>query len=549
MQQQKAFSDWLSPNKPSISATDSDIQVTNTPYCGQEDPIQDGSEGELAIPIGHTTAAHNLLSWPSVQSLIHPLKRSGEYVMELEANRGLITAYDEDGVGNPSDDSQVLVPPATENGRLDIELSGRFNANSSTTQRYYQSYLSNIHKVHPFLDQTELSMQVDDFTQYYCSENFSSQIQPRVEGTIYNAIILLVLAIGAFCDQPSPLTFPSTDTPIAGLSLYGFAVSTLGPSQGGTNLKHAQACLLAGIYIGQFAHPFQSYSWISQASWVCQLLIRPKRYRILHSSVKDLCRFIYWTCLKLESNILAELDLPPSGLSRFESQIDLPTEKSALTDSPDSPLISTMLFYSAHIHLRKILNRVHTELYKFDHEEQGWSLTVQQALSMNLARWRASLPYMMKWGDDEQPATEINTARMRAKFYGAQYIIYRPLLYRALHSPPGAKEGLPQPLLDACKICIKSAILNTMAFDRIEGRLIITNIFGTAHGQFGNMLVLSATYMSNLRELVDRDLLQRLLEGTIRFLQHTGSGSPSLQADMEILTEIYGKIFTPSIGS
>ncbi|KAI3226006.1 hypothetical protein DTO012A9_5762 [Penicillium roqueforti] len=53
--------------------------------------------------------------------------------------------------------------------------------------------------------------------------------------------------------------------------------------------------------------------------------------------------------------------------------------------------------------------------------------------------------------------------------------------------------------------CIKSAILNTMAFDRIEDRLIITNIFGTAHGQFGNKIVLSATYMSNLRELVDRD--------------------------------------------
>lgn len=43
------------------------------------------------------------------------------------------------------------------------------------------------------------------------------------------------------------------------------------------------------------------------------------------------------------------------------------------------------------------------------------------------------------------------------------------------------------------------------------------------------MLVLSATYMSNLSDLVDHNILKRLLQRTIRFLsQHA---SPSLQAD------------------
>lgn len=64
--------------------------------------------------------------------------------------------------------------------------------------------------------------------------------------------------------------------------------------------------------------------------------------------------------------------------------------------------------------------------------------------------------------------------------------------------------------------------------------------------QFGNMLVLAATYMSSLSELVDRNVLQRLLRRTIDFLLKSKNISPSLRADAEILTEIYKKIFGES---
>lgn len=67
--------------------------------------------------------------------------------------------------------------------------------------------------------------------------------------------------------------------------------------------------------------------------------------------------------------------------------------------------------------------------------------------------------------------------------------------------------------------------------------------------QFGNMLVLSATYMSSLSELVDRNVLERLLKRTIRFLLQSRHISPSLRADALILTEIYEKIFSEPPGS
>jgi hypothetical protein len=226
---------------------------------------------------------------------------------------------------------------------------------------------------------------------------------------------------------------------------------------------------------------------------------------------------------------------------------------------------------------------------------------------MNLELWRNGLPEVMKWKDTDPPSNDINVARMRAKYYGARYIIHRPLLYHALHfaglpdrnpsalveSPAGsvlsgsesqqvspslphsqrapntarlssdlgiavhsalpyfqggsmgtiAYRDLPPKLRRACKVCIDSAILSTQAFDGIEGRPIVTNIFGTAHAQFGNMLVLSATYMSYLSELVNRDVLEKLLKRTIKFLLQSRYISPSLRADARILSEIYEKIF------
>lgn len=57
------------------------------------------------------------------------------------------------------------------------------------------------------------------------------------------------------------------------------------------------------------------------------------------------------------------------------------------------------------------------------------------------------------------------------------------------------------------------------------------------------MLVLSATYMSSLSELVDRNDLDRLFKRTIRFLLQSREISPTLRADAKILSEIYEKIF------
>ncbi|KAJ6117911.1 hypothetical protein N7523_005662 [Penicillium sp. IBT 18751x] len=385
---------------------------------------------------------------------------------------------------------------------------------------------------------------------------------------------------------------------IPGLSLYRYAATILGLLQGGAKLEHIQAGLLAGLYAGQLAHPFQSHGWICQAARACQILVRQKRYEQLveNTATKNLYDFAYWTCLQLESDLLAELDVPASGISRFEGRISLP--QGSLISRPGESGVpsSIMMFYLAQVHLQMILNRVHTDLYRVEKQGQTrLSSNVQEALSVNLELWRTSLPTTMSWTDEEPPAKDINAARLRAKYYEARCIIHRSLLYHALHyghtgacvgsvaqtsndslirsanypqtqqtstsmmhtgqfapdmaqiinnvgRPPAeyssfangwtpatvALRELPPKLRRSCKICIESAILSTTAFDGIPDRLVLTNIFGTAHA---------------LSELVERSVLQSLLKRTIRFLLRHANFSPTLRADAKILTEIYGKIF------
>lgn len=73
------------------------------------------------------------------------------------------------------------------------------------------------------------------------------------------------------------------------------------------------------------------------------------------------------------SDILAELDLLASGISRSEGRIELPKGVFTLTLPNEiyAPSTMMMFFYSAQIHLRKVLNRVHTHLYKAD-SKHSW---------------------------------------------------------------------------------------------------------------------------------------------------------------------------------
>lgn len=321
---------------------------------------------------------------------------------------------------------------------------------------------------------------------------------------------------------------------VPGMAYYAYATDILGNLHGGNELTYIQANLLAGLYCGQLARVFESWSWINSACRACQVLVRPNKLNMEASDpYTDLVKFTFWTCLQLESDILAELDLPASGITRYEQLYSANFPKGVtLGDWTDPQQNEMMIYYSAQVQLRVILNRVHSLLYQMEKtnpKHAGWSTRWCRELDRQLEEWRSILPAEYQWSDTDPPASDINAARMRAKYYGARYLIHRPFLHHALHpishpklqnshlseSPSTASvrashnasvpetpttanhsirqsslmaapglvdiERMDKQVLQASEICVKAAIQSTIAFDGVHKRPIVTNIFGTAH--------------------------------------------------------------------
>jgi hypothetical protein len=382
-----------------------------------------------------------------------------------------------------------------------------------------------------------------------------------------NAVICLILALGKICAHKENLPEFLNDSPsmeyrspessfdgrpssiqtaknmnvIPGIAYYAKAAGILGTQSDGDALIHAQMFLLAGLYKGQLARVKESMSWITKAGRVVRSLT--DRYKLYNDSYwtphgvlrkqhekgqklitgmrKNLIVLASWTCLQLESDILAELRLPSSGIQNIENLLlmpqSLPKEETyeglaPHEDKKGESYNNVILFYTAQMFLRNRLNQVHRQLYGPDCLNQPLAV-VQAILHGHMATlhgWRAMLPHDLKWKDNDPPPEGILSARLRAKYWGAQYVINRPFLDYILHIMPHVRDGSsvekvaldvnrnPRDKADihlfkaiklmkegeiweACKRCIEAAMQSTAAFHSIPDRLIVTNIHGTAH--------------------------------------------------------------------
>ncbi|KAK4556162.1 hypothetical protein LTR86_006859 [Recurvomyces mirabilis] len=391
---------------------------------------------------------------------------------------------------------------------------------------------------------------------------------------------------------------------IPGLAYYAKAAEILGDQADGNDLVHAQMFLLAGLYKGQLARVKESMSWLTMAGRaVLSLLDRYKLYndnywngtgdvskkleqgqKLIKDKRANMIVLASWTCLQLESDILAELPLPSSSIQSVEDMLLLPhkvpedeTYGGLDPEADDGDYDGIIIFYTAQMYLRRKLNEVHRQIYGSDCLDKSGAQVCDTLRGHDslLGLWRGSLPPALRWNDEDKPAENILAARLRAKYWGALYVVNRPFLDYALHIMPYVKDGMevrkiakdvnnnPRHLAEihlfeaiasmpdeeiwqACKRCIDAAMQSTVALDKVPNRLVVTNIHGTAHAQFGNMLVLAATFYSrHMRKLVDETRFRELLQRTITFLRRLGPISPTSQIDCGILERIQQTLFGP----
>ncbi|KAI4193733.1 MAG: hypothetical protein LQ346_003837 [Caloplaca aetnensis] len=505
-----------------VGISPNDSLVTNSTGTAVSSAVVSDDGRHVAISIEHATAAHRLLNWPSIHDIVHKSKfishisLQPDYVMSMEQDKGVLRLYGRgqgrestcDAYGSPpgaiphggnspsssastrSDDpsSPASSPPEGFWGFGSVLATNQEKPTDSSTsenlldihprtmRRLLNSYLENIHILHPFLERSRLTRMFERFSMrynksqqtltktlftgpistlaldalrdgagglqrtakrkhssgHYNTSNDPSYPSPqkeneiRLEHNMSTAIVLLVMALGRICDHPDPalglrplyspsrmqatsrsppnfdqspksstyagtnpsipslLSGPRTDTSsprlpaddasrarnvdiIPGLVYYAKATDILGNLFGLNDLTQVQAHLLAGLFQGQLARTFESWSWIHSACIACRFLVRDSHLAQEKESRQDLIKFAFWTCSQLESDILAELDLPRSGIQDID-KLDYPKgfmDDFEKADMPDSaiPYQTIMWYYSGQIHIRNMLNDIQSELY------------------------------------------------------------------------------------------------------------------------------------------------------------------------------------------
>jgi hypothetical protein len=320
---------------------------------------------------------------------------------------------------------------------------------------------------------------------------------------------------------------------VPGLIYYVKATEILGGQVDGNSLVHAHIFLLAGLFKGQLARPKESMSWYAMAGRVLRQLLRDERLcdrtywtwvsdngqalkekseRFITNEYQNSIVLASWACVDLESDISAELDLPSSGIVSIEDRLLMPLVFPGISGGCEdtSQRTETLLRFTSQVYLRKQLNQVHRQLHGLGCEELSL-IEVQCTLrnhEATIGTWQRGLPASMSWDLDDLPPTDILHAQSRAKYWSLRYLINRPFLDFVLHIKPHPRFGADRtasnshgkprheaefPLFRAIsemsaeevqigyETCIKAAEKSTTAFDSVLGRLIVTNIHGTAH--------------------------------------------------------------------
>lgn len=371
---------------------------------------------------------------------------------------------------------------------------------------------------------------------------------------------------------------------IPGLEYFALATDILGNHLGSYNkMKNVYANIFAGLYQGQLGRPLESFSFIHRASHKLQMILRPsvenlKRIKSTREFIKNTkynqLSLAFWTCLQLESDLLAELPVPPSGLLSYEN--DIPHPNMSLLEGFPQPVLDS---YLGQRYLQTHLNSIHRMFYAPENPTKEAAGEILFEIGDSFSDAVSGMEWVgpnFAFKEDDRPASDILSARLRAKYWGAQVLTYRPFLRQILQSsflknhsatrrPPssefraevesprvkpqaGNMQDLSPKILVYAKKAIHALIESTRAFHGLgDKRPVITNVFCTAHAQWGNLLVLSAAFKDPImHKYVDEKLLHHLFQKAIAFLRQSATATSSLRTDMHILQGLQEDFWGPT---
>ncbi|KAH8601606.1 hypothetical protein B0O99DRAFT_501357 [Bisporella sp. PMI_857] len=359
------------------------------------------------MPKVHTNAALHLLQWPLIRDLV-----SRPY------------------------DPQILLQ--LEMAREPLTLSKTPCLDLSNTSAYIEAFFSKVN------------------VWYACVNPFNWQAHYRValsngfrDGP-ESCIVLLVLALGQASCSGSISRAPANEDP-PGLPYFAAAWALLPGLMTRNSVLSAQCTVLASAYLFYLVRPLEAWTLLSSTSTKLQLLLSaPGR---VPPAQRELSERVYWNSLLFESDLLAELDLPHSGIVQFEESVGLP---GGFEDEGEESVGRDELWYFlAEIALRRLLNRVSQLIYSKDSMASTSSLEpVVAELDFQLSQWYESLPQPLQFPFNRTPGDPVQTV-LRLRYFACRTIIFRPYILAVLDNEHAAMDPSVR---ENCRKCLEASI-------------------------------------------------------------------------------------------
>ncbi|KAF2835678.1 C6 zinc finger domain-containing protein [Patellaria atrata CBS 101060] len=443
-----------------------------------------------AMPKIHTTPALNLLQWPMIRDLV-----SRPY------------------------DPQVLLQ--LEMSREPLQLGTSLSLDLSNTATYVQSFFERVNVwyacVNPY-----------NWTSYYRTA-LSHGFRDGPE----SCIVLLVLALGHASSAGSISNQPMDKDP-PGLAYFAAAWALLPSLMTRNTMLSAQCHILASAYLFYIVRPLEAWNLLSATSMKLQLLLSaPGR---LPPHAKELSERVFWNTLLFESDLLAELDLPHSGIVQFEETVGLP---GGFEEEGEEIVGRDELWYFlAEIALRRLLNRVSHLIYTKETAMTSTTATLEPLvaeLDFQLTQWYEGLPQPVQFPHSRVPLSNPVQTVLRLRYFACRTIIFRPYILAVLNDESAAMDLTVQ---ENCRKCLEACIRQLEHLSAHHAGHLPYLWQGALSIVSQTLLVMGATMSPSLSALLPPPhQMDVIISDVVLEIERYSHLAPSLQLSAEIIRE------------
>ncbi|ETI28397.1 hypothetical protein G647_00846 [Cladophialophora carrionii CBS 160.54] len=484
------------------------------------------SNGQVVLSF----SAHQTIHWPGVQALLpqnlastaRSLEKS--YPTQLESGRLSLT---------PTVSAQA------------VALTGDWLASLSLAcvKDLSNAYFDTFNRVYPFVDR-----------DHYFSNTLSVVVREGFGFDIESCLVLNIMALGcmglksfeeggftAHHTAITPLIRHIMDEEMSGLSFFNEARRRVGLCLCERTIEACQYYLTSASYFAQLMRPVDKWMMTNRAAVICTAFWKcPSEPH--DEWVADMQARLFWCSLMLESLVVQELELPPSGLKSFEDEVPLPkfTTYPYISNSRGHQADDSIYHYHflAQIAQRIILNRIRDELF-FSNP----STKLAEELRHQLEQWRSNLPEALRYSGEQDfpcPADAVVVALLQMRYRVSIFHLGRPFLYKAIHNPAAVSDAE----LKLCAEALEYAMDWHMTLPVCSSMKNFAPLKYFCCGQFfGQLLIFHAFKTSSERRL--RDTLPAGYESwcnkMLRFIYDFADpgSSPTIAKDFELLSTLY----------